>query len=468
MYIGGEFKEKKEKIDIIDPATGKPFSSISQADEDDLDFCLQTARSAQRTWQQTSAKERKGLLLEIAEAIYDNQKKLAELETKEIGKPIKETLFVDIPMAAECFKYYASLLDVISSDISFNKDKIDMIQYMPLGVAGLFLPYNVPMMIFGFNAASAIAAGNAVIVKPSEFGSLSLLELAKYLDELDFPKGLISIITGEGAVIGKKLAESDIDVISYTGSSENFEKMYHNIKRPKKIICELSGINLAVVYSDANLEEALENIVASAFMKQGQICIGTSICLIEEDIYDKFKEILIKKTKTIQVGDPFSPLTGMGPIRTEEHLEKIIEQVARLKDNGRILSGGNRLDMEGYFYEPSLIEMDEVVYEECFDPVLMLNKFKKNEIKEIIENNPTGLSMQIWTGDMDLAKDLADESRCGTVWINTFAQMDGSTPFGGFKQSGWGRVLGKWGFYEYLQPKHIGISYKKSQVSGWF
>ena len=467
MYIGGEFRDKKEKVLIENPATEEIIAQMPQADENDLAFCIEKAKSAQKIWQNTSFKERKALLLEISQTILKNLKRLAELETIEIGKPIKETLFVDIPLAAKCFEYYASLIENISFP-SFSTDTIDIIQYQPFGIAAIFLPYNVPLMIFGFNAASALAAGNAIIVKPSEFGSLSLLELAKYIDELDFPKGLINIITGEGSIIGKALASSDVDIISFTGSSESFKKMFENMKNPKKIICELSGVNLAIVFYDAVLEEAAENIVASAFMKQGQMCINTSVCLVEESIYETFLRKLIEKTEKIRIGDPTSPLTGMGPLRSKEHLEEVIKKVEKFKEKGKIVKGGNRVGTKGYFYEPTIIEIEEMIYEECFNPILLIKKFKEAEIKELIENNPTGLVLQIWSKDLKKAKDLAMNAKYGTVWINTFAQMDAFTPFGGFKESGWGRVLGKWGLFEYLQPKHIGISFNKSQVSGWF
>ncbi|HDD35716.1 MAG TPA: aldehyde dehydrogenase family protein, partial [Candidatus Desulfofervidus auxilii] len=346
---------------------------------------------------------------------------------------------------------------------------LDIIHYEPFGIAGIILPYNVPLMLFAFHTAAALAAGNAVIVKPSEFGSLSLLELAKYVDKLDFPKGLINIITGRGHIIGKALAASDIDVLSFTGSSESFKRLFESIKTPKKVICELSGVNLAVVFSDAALEEAAENVVVSAFMKQGQMCINTSICLAEEDIYETFLEILIEKTEKIKVGNPISSLTGMGPLRSKRHLEEVIDKVEQLKNNGaKILKGGNKLGEEGYFFEPTIIEVEEMIYEECFNPILLVKKFKESEIEELIEGNPTGLVLQIWSKDIKKANNLAICAQYGTVWINTFAQMDASTPFGGFKQSGFGRTLGKWGLFEYLQPKHIGISFSKSEVSGWF
>lgn len=469
MYIGGEFRDKKEKILIENPATQEIFAQIPQADESDLVFCIEKAKSAQKTWQKTSFKERKQLLQGISKVILENLKNLAELETKEIGKPIKETLFVDIPLAAQCFEYYASLIENVSFPSFFNKDAFDMVEYVPFGVVGMFLPYNVPLMLFGFNAAAALAAGNAIIVKPSELGSLSLLELAKYIDELDFPEGLINIITGEGAIIGKALATSDIDMISFTGASETFKKIFESIKRPKKAICELSGINLAIVFSDVDLEEAAENIMASAFMKQGQMCINTSICLIEEGIYKQFLELLSKKMEKIKVGDPSSALTGMGPLRSKKHLEEVVNKVKNFKKKGaKIIKGGKALETKGYFFEPTIIEIPEMIYAECFNPILLVKKFNQEEIETIIAQNPTGLVLQIWSKDLKKAKALAEDAQYGTVWINTFAQMDACTPFGGFKESGFGRTLGKWGLFEYLQPKHIGISFGKTQVSGWF
>ena len=468
MYIGGEFRDREQKIMVENPATEEVFAQIPQANKEDLGFCLKKAKLAQKEWGNTPFKQRKGLLSGISKVILENLRTLADLETNEIGKPIKETLLVDIPLSAQCFEYYASLVDTIHSPISVNQDTIDIVQYVPFGSAGVFLPYNTPLMIFGFSCAAALAAGNAVIIKPSEYGSLSLLEVAKYLNELDFPKGLINVITGEGSVIGKALASSDIDIISYTGSSTHFKKMFKEMK-PKKVICELGGANLAIVFSDADLEEAVENIIASSFMKQGQMCIGTSIALIEEGIYENFLETLIKKTEKIKVGDPTSALTGMGPLRSKLHLDGLINKIEGFKIQGaRILIGGEKIDTRGYFYAPTIIEVKKLVYEEFFSPVLLVKAFKKEEIEDLISDNPTGLALQIWSKDIKKAKKIALSVHCGAVWINTFAQMDASIPFGGFKRSGWGRELGKWGLFEYLQPKHIGISFKKSPVSGWF
>jgi acyl-CoA reductase-like NAD-dependent aldehyde dehydrogenase len=469
MYIAGGFREKEETIAVEDPFREEVFACIPQADQKDLADCIEKARSAQKAWQQTPLKERADLILGVSHVILDHLKELAEIESREIGKPIKETLFVDVPLAAHCFEYYGSLAKDFPASLSaLSEDTVDMVNYLPFGVAGIFLPYNVPLMIFGFNAASALAAGNAVIIKLSEFGSLSLLTLAKYLDKLEFPPGLINFITGEGPVIGKALAASDVDIISFTGSSNTLREVFKQITRPKKLLCELSGANIAAIFADADKEEALENILASTFMKQGQMCIGSSIALVEEDIYEEFLTKLADKTKKIKMGNPLSSTTHMGPLRSKGHLDKVINKVERLKKKGRIIVGGKGIETQGYFFEPTIIEIGEMIYEECFDPILLIKKCKQEEMQMLIENNPTGLVLQIWTQDMTKAHALAMQACCGTVWVNTFAQMDTSTPFGGFKGSGWGRVLGKWGLFEYLQPKHIGVCFRKSQVSGWF
>jgi acyl-CoA reductase-like NAD-dependent aldehyde dehydrogenase len=469
MYIGGGFREKERNIPVEDPFKEEVFAQIPQADGQDLAECIDKARAAQKIWQRTPLKERADLVLGVSNAIIDHLKELAEIESKEIGKPIKETLFVDIPLAAHCFEYYGSLAkDFPASLTASREDTLDMVHYLPFGVAGIFLPYNVPLMIFGFNAAAALAAGNAVIVKLSEFGSLSLLTLAKYLHEMEFPRGLINFITGEGPIIGKALAASDVDIISFTGSSNTLQAVFKQITRPKKLLCELSGVNMSAIFSDADKEEALENLLASTFMKQGQMCIGTSVALIEEDIYDEFLSMLVSRTEKLKLGNPLSSTTHMGPLRSKAHLEKVINKVEKLKKAGRIITGGKLIEMQGYFFEPTVIEVERMVYEECFDPILLVKKCKREEMELLIEANPTGLILQIWTRDIKKAQTLAMRAHYGTIWINTFAQMDTTTPFGGCKDSGWGRVLGKWGLFEYLQPKHIGLCLAKSQASGWF
>ncbi|UCC94400.1 MAG: aldehyde dehydrogenase [Candidatus Omnitrophota bacterium] len=470
-YVGGKFKKSRDRIEVINPVTEELCAHIFETTKDDLEFAIQSGRSAQKEWKKTPFKERANVLREIAKTILGNLKELAELEAKEIGKPFKEPLFVDIPLGADCFNYYASLLDSLEEESIQSDLGIDLIRYEPFGVAGIYLPYNVPLMTFGFSCAAALAAGNALIIKPSEYGSLSLLGLAQYIDTLDTPKGLINVVTGRGESMGKLLAESTVDMISFTGSRDTLKKIIARSKDvPKKIICELGGCNFTVVFSDADKEEAIQNILGSSFMKQGQMCVGTSVVLIQDSVYDDIVGQLKKRALKIQLGDPFDPMVGMGPLPTREHLENIHQRVKGLQVKGaKIICGAKSLNQKGYFYPPTIIETKEALYEEFFAPVILIKRFRTRlEVEEIIEKNPTGLVMQIWTKDIPFAEQLAQKASCGTVWINTFVQMSSQTPFGGMRSSGWGRNLGKFGFFEYIQPKHIGIGFKKSPVSGWF
>ncbi|MCM8773836.1 MAG: aldehyde dehydrogenase family protein [Candidatus Omnitrophica bacterium] len=470
-YVGGEFRCGKQKYEVINPANEDKFAFFFETDSEDLSYALEKAKLAQKEFSLFSFKERAKVLRDIANVIFDNVSKLAELETKQIGKPLKESLLVDIPLGADCFNYYASFVESLEENYVYTLTGIDLIKYEPFGVVGVYLPYNVPLMIFGFSCAPALAGGNALIVKPSEYGCLSILELAKYLDRLDIPKGLINIVSGRGDKIGKLIAQSDIELISFTGSRKTFEKITKEmVDYPKKTICELSGCNLSLVFSDADIEKALKNILASSFIKQGQMCIGTSLILVEEGIYDSFIKKLVDDTKRLNLSDPSLPETNMGPLPTLEHLRNIHSKVKEMKSkSGRILWGGEILNRKGYFYPPTVIEVNEIVYEEFFGPVVLVKSFKdRGEIEEIIQLNPTGLVLQIWTKDLIYAYKLSQLAKYGTIWINSFAQMDASTPFGGMKKSGWGRNLGKWGFFEYTQPKHIGIGLKDTPVSGWF
>ena len=469
-YIAGEFRRSEEALTVVNSATEEPFARIFQSSQKDIEDALFAAQNAQKQWRGFSYKERAKLLREVARVMLDNVQILAELESKETGKIFKESLFVDIPFGAECFHYYASFLESLQEKLVRSDGGINLVKYEPFGVVGVFLPYNVPLMIFGFSCAAALAAGNALVIKPSEYGSLSLLEFARYIDLLDIPRGLISIISGRGETTGRILSESNVDMISFTGRRTTLQKIIaQSSLSPKKIVCELGGSNLTFIFSDADRENALQNVLAASFMKSGQMCVGTSVILVEDSIYKEFVNDLVKKARDIKVGDPFDSTSGMGALVSEEHVLDVERRIRELiSKGGAILCGGERLNKKGYFFPPTVIEIRDMVYEEFFAPVVLVRSFKRDDAAAIIENNPTGLVLQIWTKDIKMANDLAEKAKCGTVWINTFVQMDSHTPFGGMQTSGWGRELGKAGFFEYVQTKHIGMGFKSTPVWGWF
>ena len=436
-----------------------------------LESTIQTARGAVDIWKKRSFKERAEILREIEKIILDNLYELGRLETDEIGKTFKECLFVDISLGSQCFEYYASFLGTLCEESIPNRDGIDLLQYDPFGVVGVYLPYNVPIMSFGFTCAAALAAGNALIIKPSEFASLSILKLMDLMKSLDIPKGLINVVTGKGETIGAALAESEVDMISFTGSRETLKKIVKSSAvNPKKIVAELGGANISVLMEEASLVDAVENVIVSAYMKQGQICLGSSIALVHESIYEKVKEMLIAKTEKITLGDPNNPATGIGPMTSKEHLENSLLKIDKLKSlGGKVLCGGKVSENYLSILQPTLVEMEEIRYEEMFSPVLILNSYKNDEeLRQILKSNPTAFAMQIWSQNVNKAKMLADDIPCGTIWINSFVQMNMNTPTGGCKQSGWGRQLGKYGFFEFVQIKHIGMNFKDTPVVGWF
>jgi len=471
IYIGRNIRTAAENIEVLNPATEEHVARFPNADKALLDEAIACSRKAQQQWGKSALKERKEVLRAIAAALLENVKPLAELETREIGKCFKESLFVDIPLAAEAFNYYASLLDTMQSAYQADKDTTDTVEYVPYGVAGIFLPYNVPLMIFGFSAAAALAAGNAVIIKPSEYGSLSLLEFAEVLQKTDVPEGLITILSGKGATLGQELARSSVDILSFTGSEQTLKHIIAaSVEHPKKIVCELGGCNLAIVCKDAPMTEAVENVLGSAFIKQGQMCIKASVALIDEEIFDIFVERLKERLKKIKIGNPFDASVGIGPLPKKHFLEALEKKVESLvRDGAKVLYGGKKIASKGYFYTPTILEIDTLRYEELFMPVLLVKKFsKEEELTSLIQKNPTGLTAQVWSNDFKKARQLAGQIEAGTVWINTFAQMSPAFPFGGMKGSGWGSSLGMQGFLEYSRAKHIGMAYTKSKVSGWF
>ncbi|MBD3245780.1 MAG: aldehyde dehydrogenase family protein [Candidatus Omnitrophica bacterium] len=470
-YIDGEARRSGQEKEIRNPASGEVFARCWHARPEDVKDAVIAGRRASAEWGEATFQERAILLREIARVLREHVHELAELESREIGKLLKESLFVDIPLAAEVFEYYASFLETLEQKTMESAFGREEVLFDPYGVCGIFLPYNVPLMIFGYSAAAALAAGNAVILKPSEYGQLSVLRLMGLIRSFDMPRGLVQVVTGEGGVIGDCLSRSEVDLISFTGSRKTAQRIIRNsADAPKKIMCELGGANVTAVWEDANQDAAVQNLLASSFLKQGQICIGTSIALIEEKIYDRFIEEFCRRIDLIPQGDPFLPETGLGPLPSSEYAAAVDRRVREClrRHGGRLLRGGVWEKESGLVYPPTVIEVPHVVYEEFFAPVVLVKRCSRQEIEPAIQANPSGLVLQLWTADAGRARCIARRARYGTVWINTFAQMNAQTPFGGQRTSGWGRNLGKAGFFEYVQLKHIGYGRQSSPVEGWF
>ncbi|MBU1726110.1 MAG: aldehyde dehydrogenase family protein [Candidatus Omnitrophica bacterium] len=474
LFINGELLETKQKEKIFNPANGEEFAEVCLADEAVADSAIQSARLAfdKGPWKNLGLSERKDFILKIAQGILDNAAQLAQLETLNTGKPLKESTFMDIPSSAETFKYFAENLEQflkaeeikISSQIAGAQGNL---LREPMGVVVLIVPWNYPLLIASWKMAQALAAGNCVILKPSTLTPLTALALAKIINDAGLPKGVVNIITGSGDKLGKVLcSDKRVDMVSFTGSNEVGKKVLEylseNVKKP---IMELGGKSAGIVLKDADLELAVNGSLCSIFLNQGQMCTAMSRILVEDEIYDRFIKDFTEKARRIKLGDGMDFQTQMGPLISESQRKKILEYVQKaVKEGAKVTCGGKipqAQDLKkGFFFEPTVIAdvtKDMVVFkEEIFGPVVCVTKFSGiEEAVRLANSSDFALAGCIWSKDEEAAKRIAGKIDTGTIWINTYGMFFNELPFGGFKQSGFGKELGKAGFLEYTRLKNV-------------
>ncbi len=486
LYINGEFEATKEKQKIINPATQEIIAEVSVAKKETIELAINSARAAfdQGPWPKISFLKRKNLLLKVSQGILDKVKELAELESLNTGKPIKETTFMDIPSSAKTFEYFGNNLEKYLKEESLELENAkSYLVREPQGVVVLIVPWNYPLLIASWKMAQALAAGNTIILKPSSLTPLSVLELAKIIHDVGIPRGVVNVINGSGASIGELLcADKRIDMISFTGSNEVGREIISSAsKNVKKLIMELGGKSANIVLKDADLELAVNGSLCSIFLNQGQMCTAMSRLFIQDDIYEGFVSSFVEKAKCIKLGLPLDYETQMGPLISEAQRKKVTDCVQRARLQGaRILCGGKILESpklkKGFFFEPTIISEVTpgmaIFQEEVFGPVAVVSKF--SQIKEAIElTNKTdfGLAACIWTKDETRAKDIASKINAGSIWINTYGMFYNEVSYGGFKQSGFGKELGKEGFLEYTRLKNIIIDKtegSKPIVNYWY
>lgn len=459
-----------DKEKIINPSTGEVIAEIAVATEKDIDLAISSARLAfdKGEWQKISLRERKEFLLKISRRILDKAADLAKLETLNTGKPIKESTFMDIPSAAKTFEYFANHLEEYLKNENLQLENANgNLLREPQGVVVLIVPWNYPLLIASWKLACALAAGNTVILKPSSLTPLTVLELAKIIGEARIPKGVFNVINGSGEIIGETLsADKRIDMISFTGSNEVGKKIIrYSAKNVKKLIMELGGKSASIILKDADLEAAVNGSLCSIFLNQGQMCTAMSRLFVEDDIYDNFIRDFVNKTKRIKLGPGADYETQMGPLISDAQRKKVIDYVERAKKEGaRLLCGGKIPDepalKKGFFFEPAVFEAVSpemtIFQEEIFGPVVCVNKFSElKEAVELVNKSEFGLAASIWTKDIPAAEDMAKKINAGTIWINTYGMFYNELPYGGFKESGFGKELGREGFLEYTRLKNI-------------
>jgi aminomuconate-semialdehyde/2-hydroxymuconate-6-semialdehyde dehydrogenase len=473
-FIDGEFHHPAngQHIDNINPATAEVYGRIPNSSEKDIQIAVDAAKKAFPSWSKTSTETRFKLLNKIAELIDENLNELALAESNDSGKPLWLSKEVDIPRASSNFRFFATACMHFASESHHNESSINYTLRQPIGIVGCISPWNLPLYLFTWKIAPALAAGNCVIAKPSEVTPVTGYLLAKIAKEAGLPNGVLNIVHGDGPSCGEAIVKHpDIKAISFTGSTKAGERIA-SIAAPmfKKLSLELGGKNPNIIFADCDWDKMLSTTMRSSFANQGQICLCGSRILIEASIYEKFKTAFVERTKKLTVGDPLLDNTKQGAVASKVHFDKIMKCIETAKkEGGIILCGGNAVQASGrcengYFIEPTIIENlgshCKTNTEEIFGPVVTLQPFHSvEEALELANATTYGLACTIWTQDISKANHIASKIESGIVWINCWLQRDLRTPFGGIKNSGVGREGGWEAMRFFTEAKNVCVQY---------
>ena len=473
-YINGELLRSSNKnyIDIFNPSIGKVYAQCPNSSEEDLEIAINSSEEAFLKWSKLKQNDRSQFLLKIANLIENNLDEFANAESLDNGKPLKLSQSLDIPRSIKNLKFFATIANELKPE-SFNQEKVKShILREPLGIVGTISPWNLPLYLFTWKIAPALVMGNCVIAKPSEITPYTAYLFSKICIKAKLPRGVLNILHGEGKIIGEEIVNhKKIKAISFTGGTDTGKKIAKNAsKHLKKISLEMGGKNPVIIFDDCDYNKMINSLIKSSFLNQGQICLAGSRIYVQETIYDKFKKDFIAKIKKLKIGDPFSSNTDQGAIVSSEHLNKIIKYVESAKEEGgKILSGGsipkiNSKFSSGWYFYPTVIEnlsqKSKLNKEEIFGPVVTLNKFKNEEDAIKMANDTDyGLASIIWTRNINKANKLAVLLESGLVWINCWLERDLRTPFGGIKNSGYGKEGGKYALDFFTEPKNVCIKY---------
>jgi len=474
-FINGEYIESLSKkwLDNYNPSNGEVYSQIANSNQDDVENAYQAANDAYKNWSNTTIGERSKILLKIADLIEENLVELAEAESKDNGKPLSLALTVDIPRAAANFRFFGNAITQFASEAheSVGMDTINFTLRQPLGVVGCISPWNLPLYLFTWKIAPAIAAGNTVVAKPSEITPMTAYLLGDICNKAGLPKGVLNIINGMGESAGNAIVEHQkIKAISFTGGTKTGEHIARTAAPMfKKLSLELGGKNPNLIFADCDYETMLETTVRSSFSNQGQICLCGSRIFVEKSIYEKFKTDFIEKVSKLKVGNPLDAETNIGALVSKQHLEKVQSYIKIAeKEGGKILFGGKEIVVDGlengYYMQPTIIEITsndcKINQEEVFGPIVSIMPFEtEDEVLDMANDVKYGLSATIWTKDLDRTMRLSKNIETGIVWINTWMNRDLRTPFGGTKDSGVGREGGFEALRFFTEAKNVCIKY---------
>jgi aldehyde dehydrogenase (NAD+) len=450
-FVGGEWLEPKETYTTIDPASEEPLAEVGQATEEEVKLAVSAAREAfENGWSALPGPERAKYLFRIARILQERSREFAVLESLNGGKPIRESRDVDLPLSAAHFFYYAGWADKLEYAFPNRKPK-------PLGVAGQIIPWNFPLLMLAWKIAPALAAGNTVVLKPAETTPLSALLFCDVLRQAELPPGVVNIVTGDGRT-GAALVKGEVDKVAFTGSTEVGKAIQRELAGTgKKLTLELGGKAANVIFDDAALDQAVEGIINGIYFNQGHVCCAGSRLLVQESVYEDVIAKLKRRLQTLRVGDPLDKNTDVGAINSRQQLEKIQELVASGEEEGaEIYQPPCRLPEKGYWFVPTVFtnvaQSYRIAQEEIFGPVLSVLTFRTpDEAVEKANNTPYGLSAGVWTEKGSRILSMAQKLRAGVIWANTYNRFDPTSPFGGYKESGFGREGGLHGLEPYLK-----------------
>ncbi len=473
LLIDGQWVDGSKKFETINPATGDVLTQVAEASAADVDRAVASARKAFEDrggpWRKMSASERGRLIWHLADLVEKNLEELAELETLDNGKPIFESRYVDIPMTVDVLRYYAGWTTKIHGEtVNTFENAFTYTMREPVGVVGLIVPWNFPLLLASWKLGPALACGNTVILKPAEQTPLTTLRLGELAIEAGLPAGVLNIVTG-GPETGKAIVRhAGIDKIAFTGSTAvGKEIMRGAADTLKRVTLELGGKSPNIVFADSDLDSAVKGAINGIFYGKGECCNAGSRLFVERKVHDEFLEKLISRAKKLQPADPLDPKTKLGAIVSQEQMQNVLGYIeAGKKEGAKLVAGGNRASVDGsrgFFVEPTIfsgVTNDmKIAQEEIFGPVLAALAFDElDEVVELANRNPYGLAAAVWTRDISKANIVAKRLRAGLMWINTYGLMDAAVPFGGFKSSGFGRELGMHAIEHYTELKSVWLN----------
>jgi betaine-aldehyde dehydrogenase len=481
-YVNNEQVTSRKTREIINPFNGEPIAIVPEAGKRDVDAAISAARHAfdRGPWRDSTAQQRGRILFAMADIVRKNAAMLAELETLNTGKPIVESEF-DMNDTATCFEYYGGLATKIHGEtLPVPDNALNMTLREPVGVAGLIIPWNYPLMLAAWKLGPAIAAGCTVVVKPAEQTPITTLEFARLVQEniSDLPAGVLNVVTGDGPIAGRTIVESmEVDKVAFTGGTDTGREILKGVAASnlKKVSLELGGKSPNIFFSDADLQAATDGALFGIFINQGEVCSAGSRILVQQDIFKTFISRMKDMTPRIILGNPMKRETKMGPLVTKEHLEKVESYIEIGRKEAKLVVGGRRPSSKelknGYFLEPTIFESDNkarIAREEIFGPVVACIPFKdEDDALQIANDTPFGLAAAVWSRDIFKCLRVVKNLRAGIVWVNTMQPCYVESPWGGYKQSGHGREMSLHGVEEFLEVKQVHINLSERPI-GWY